>query len=292
VDHEVVALSEGREAYLEALLAMGSAPPQPDLAPAAPFLRRRQLSSRIQSLLKEVTMSKGKLVSCYVLTVAAALATAWFAAVSFPLEASPLVQARQSTASEGVIRVELAPNLSEPLRSNLRARLAAFQGQPYTPESREEILKAAQEVDSTARIMVMSRSETAEGWLVTTFIIAPVAARVTAPTDFPPSSGKRIAVDGIVQQSKLINQPKPQYPPLARQARIQGTVRFSAVIDKDGRVTNLTLVSGHPLLAPAAQDAVRQWVYQPTLLNGQPVEVMTEIDVNFTLAGDTPPPAQ
>ncbi len=94
---------------------------------------------------------------------------------------------------------------------------------------------------------------------------------------------QRIPVGGNVQQAKLINQPKPAYPPLARQARIQGTVRFTAIIGVDGRIQNLTLVSGHPLLVPAAQAAVKQWVYQPTLLNGEPVEVVTQIDVNFTL---------
>ena len=81
---------------------------------------------------------------------------------------------------------------------------------------------------------------------------------------------QRIRVGGNVQQAKLVRQPKPVYPPLARQARIQGTVRFNAIIGRDGTIQNLQLVSGHPLLVPSAQDAVKQWVYQPTLLNGEP----------------------
>lgn len=100
-----------------------------------------------------------------------------------------------------------------------------------------------------------------------------------------PEPPKRIRVGGNVQAARLVNQPKPVYPPLARQARIQGTVRFNAIIGKDGRIENLTLVSGHPLLVPAATAAVKQWVYKPTLLNGEPVEVVTVIDVNFTLTG-------
>lgn len=99
-----------------------------------------------------------------------------------------------------------------------------------------------------------------------------------------PKEVQRIRVGGNVQAAKLVRQPKPVYPPLAKQARIQGTVRFTAIIGRDGTIQNLTLVSGHPLLIPAAQDAVRQWVYQPTLLNGEPVEVVTQIDVNFTLS--------
>jgi protein TonB len=95
---------------------------------------------------------------------------------------------------------------------------------------------------------------------------------------------QRIRVGGNVQQAKLLRKPTPLYPPLAKQARIQGTVRFTAVIGTDGTIRNLQLISGHPLLVPSAQDAVRQWAYQPTLLNGEPVEVITQIDVNFTLS--------
>jgi protein TonB len=65
---------------------------------------------------------------------------------------------------------------------------------------------------------------------------------------------------------------------------VQGTVKFTATISKDGNIENLQLVSGHPLLVNAAKEAVLQWKYKPTLLNGEPVEVITEIIVNFTLS--------
>ena len=87
-----------------------------------------------------------------------------------------------------------------------------------------------------------------------------------------------------MQQTKLISQPRPVYPLEAKQARIQGVVKLNATIAKDGTMQHLEVISGHPMLIPAALDAVRQWVYQPTLLNGQPVEVQTDIDVNFTLS--------
>lgn len=99
-----------------------------------------------------------------------------------------------------------------------------------------------------------------------------------------PVTPKQIRVGGNVQAARLINQPKPSYPPLARQARIQGVVKFNAIIGRDGTIQNLSLISGHPLLVPSATEAVRQWRYQPTLLNGEPVEVVTQIDVNFTLS--------
>ena len=90
---------------------------------------------------------------------------------------------------------------------------------------------------------------------------------------------------GQVEAAKLIYKPTPDYPPLAKMARIQGSVRLEAIIAKDGTIQDLKVLSGHPLLVKAALDAVKQWRYQPTLLNGEPVEVVTEIDVNFTLAG-------
>jgi tetratricopeptide (TPR) repeat protein len=112
------------------------------------------------------------------------------------------------------------------------------------------------------------------------------------PPPPPPGAGsaqaapvpQRIRVGGNVQSSKLVYKPVPLYPAEAKDARIEGTVRFEALIGKDGAIASLTLVSGHPLLVPAATGSVRQWRYDPTLLNGQPVEVLTAIDVNFTLS--------
>ena len=83
---------------------------------------------------------------------------------------------------------------------------------------------------------------------------------------------------------KLRVQPKPTYPPLAKQAHIEGAVKLQALIGKDGTIENLSVISGHPLLVPSALEVVRQWVYEPTMLNGAPVGVDTEIDVNYTLA--------
>jgi protein TonB len=93
-----------------------------------------------------------------------------------------------------------------------------------------------------------------------------------------------IRVGGVVQAAKIVRQVTPVYPPPARQARISGTVRIEAVIGRDGIIQSLQVMRGHPWLAQAALDAVRQWVYRPTLLNGEPVEVLTQIDVNFKLA--------
>ncbi|HLX75252.1 MAG TPA: TonB family protein [Terriglobales bacterium] len=96
---------------------------------------------------------------------------------------------------------------------------------------------------------------------------------------------QRVRVSQGVSQGLLIHRVQPMYPPLARQARIQGTVVLQAEISKDGSIENLRLISGHPMLAPSAIEAVRQWRYKPYFLNGEPVAVETQITVNFTLAG-------
>lgn len=98
-----------------------------------------------------------------------------------------------------------------------------------------------------------------------------------------PKPIRRIVLGGQVVAARAIYAPKPEYPALAKLARIQGVVKMEAVIAKDGTVQELKVLSGHPLLINAAREAVAQWRYQPTLLNGEPVEVATEIDVNFIL---------
>jgi protein TonB len=96
---------------------------------------------------------------------------------------------------------------------------------------------------------------------------------------------QKVRVSQGVAQGLLIHQVKPTYPALARQARIQGQVVLQATIAKDGTIQNLHLMSGHPMLTTAAMEAVKQWRYKPYFLNGEPVEVETQITVNFTLSG-------
>ena len=172
----------------------------------------------------------------------------------------------------------------------------------------------------TASTSVMSRQQVARRYVVPTRWDRPVGTIVDEPGVFIPSVGtgdvgavstvglvgdlaslpppvvvvvppkkveevKRITVGGSVQEARLLRQAKPMYPPLARQARISGEVRLEAVIGFDGTVQQLRVVSGHPLLSGAALEAVRQWQYQATTLNGKPVEVATVISVRFLLGG-------
>jgi protein TonB len=89
-----------------------------------------------------------------------------------------------------------------------------------------------------------------------------------------------------ILEGSILRRVQPLYPPLARNARIQGSVVLAAVISKSGAIENLRVLSGHPMLVPSAIDAVSQWRYRPYILNNEPVEVETQITVNFTLGGN------
>lgn len=107
--------------------------------------------------------------------------------------------------------------------------------------------------------------------------VAPPPARATV---------QKLRVSSGVAQGMLIHQVKPQYPATAKLSRIEGSVALQAVIGKDGSIQNLRVISGHPLLTAAALEAVKQWRYKPYYLNGEPVEVETQIIVNFLLTHD------
>jgi len=110
----------------------------------------------------------------------------------------------------------------------------------------------------------------------------PAAAAHTAPPAENAPAPKRIRISGV-QMARLVHRVEPDYPVLARQMRVAGVVQLEGIIGTDGRLRELRVLSGHPLLARAALDAVRQWIYEPTLLGGDPVEVIAPITVTFRL---------
>jgi protein TonB len=110
----------------------------------------------------------------------------------------------------------------------------------------------------------------------------PQAAPPPKPPE-PPPAPKRVQVSSELQEAKLLAVRRPEYPLGAKMARVQGTVRLRAIIDREGRITDLKVVEGHPLLTPAVLAAVQKWRYSPTILGGEPVEVATEIIVKFRL---------
>jgi protein TonB len=119
-------------------------------------------------------------------------------------------------------------------------------------------------------------------------IIGGIPNAAPPPPPPPPPAKKvetvqRIKVGGNVQGAMIISKPPPVYPQLAKSARVQGVVHLAAIIAKDGTIQELHSLGGPALLIQAAMEAVKRWVYKPTMLNGEPVQVETTIDVNFTL---------
>lgn len=114
--------------------------------------------------------------------------------------------------------------------------------------------------------------------------IVSATSNLSAVPKLVPNTPQRIRISQGVTKGLLIHKEEPVYPSIARAARVQGDVVLSAVIDINGQIQNLQLISGHPMLVPAAIAAVRQWRYKPYLLNGQPVEVETTITVIFSLS--------
>jgi protein TonB len=110
----------------------------------------------------------------------------------------------------------------------------------------------------------------------------------TVPTVVPPPMHATVHLPPVsrIMEGNLIYKVQPDYPPLARQARIQGAVVLQAVISREGTIEKLQVMSGHPMLGPSALAAVKQWRYRPYFLNGEPVEVETQVTVNFILGGE------
>jgi len=173
----------------------------------------------------------------------------------------------------GTLKVLIVNGISEQAKADLLARLPVHEGDTLTREVLDKTVQSVKEFDEHLQIAVDMHNGNA-----LMQISLDEHIRV-GPVETP----KRIRVGGNVQAVNLVTQVKPVYPPEAKQAGVQGTVELQAVIGKDGRVQDIKVLSGHPLLAAAALDAVKNWVYRPTLLNGEPVEVSTTIDVNFTL---------
>ena len=115
-------------------------------------------------------------------------------------------------------------------------------------------------------------------------ILSQTSSLAALPKLAIPASPKRIRVSQGVTKGLLIQKIEPKYPPLAQGARIAGQVLLRAIISKDGDIKELELLSGHPMLAPAAIEAVRQWHYRPYLLNGEPIEIETTVTVTFQLS--------
>jgi outer membrane biosynthesis protein TonB len=386
VDREVVRITENRDCYLDALMAVAAQKIRPDVAPAPLFLKKRHLAARVAAVLQEVSMSKYSKSRLYasVATVCSCLLVAGRLAISlFPfagqaqvvpddpgvtveaggklLHRTPVhVPAGGNAAGAVALEVNLNPKgevtdarvlsgpaelrraalasvldwhyaadsglsqahvtitfnqeapaletpreapwvgtvgslafvgMSPEREAELRSRLSLHEGDSFTIAD-QRIARTVKEFDSHFNVKLTQR-RSGEGLAPDVAILiglmpeqaVPAAPVVALTENFPPPAAgvKRLRISGSVQARNLVSQPHPVYPPLAKQARVQGVVRFNALIGLDGAIKALQLIEGPELLTQTAAEAVKQWVYRPTLLNGDPVEVVTQIDVNFTL---------
>ncbi len=373
VDAQVLRITGSREQYLDALLAAAGHLP-PDLAPAPLFLRKTQLARRVALIVKEVPMSKKRLLSSLAAMCGALVVTARFATLVFPnsapaqeiskgeanlLHRAPIVypplaiekgiegtvivsavlndrgvvtdahvisgpDALRGAALKSVLDWHYSPQAESPveiaidfklpaaspapvpapksppgtikriqfngvspaMRDKVLDKLTVHEGDTVQPGAAPDLNQTIQEVDEHLAANLHETGSDPTELALDIFYRTPVAQSVERPSVVRDVDGnvQRIRVGGNVQATNVIYNPKPSYPVEAKEQRIQGTVKLNAVIGKDGTMLDLQVASGDPALAPSALEAVRQWRYKPTLLNGNPVEVITAIDVNYTLA--------
>jgi TonB family protein len=194
--------------------------------------------------------------------------------INFKLPAAEAMPGTLMAPPEDQARLDrLFIQAPDSIKQKLEGHLPLREGDRITQSALNDLSAALKEVDEHLRVTIHPNADKTGSMIF-------IALNNAGPGEAP----KRIRVGGNAEAANLVQKVTPIYPPEAKANRVQGSVRFTVVIGKDGRVQNVTLVSGDPVLAQAAKDAVQQWVYKPTLLNGDPVEVMTQVDVNFTLS--------
>jgi TonB family protein len=194
--------------------------------------------------------------------------------INFKLPAAEAMPGTLMAPPEDQARLDrLFIQAPDSIKQKLEGHLPLREGDRITQSALNDLSAALKEVDEHLRVTIHPNADKTGSMIF-------IALNSAGPGEAP----KRIRVGGNAEAANLVQKVTPIYPPEAKANRVQGSVRFTVVIGKDGRVQNVTLVSGDPVLAQAAKDAVQQWVYKPTLLNGDPVEVMTQVDVNFTLS--------
>jgi TonB family protein len=181
----------------------------------------------------------------------------------------------------GRIKSIRVAGLPDQLSAELLASLPVHEGDEWNMDALQKASQAVKAFDEHLTMQLTTMERTPSGTTdMSLLIVAPGGQPAQAATAAVPG---RIKVGANVQSALILSKVPPVYPALAKSAGVSGVVQLAAILAKDGTVQELHVLSGPPLLVQAAMDAVKQWVYRPTLLNGNPVEVETNIEINFTL---------
>jgi TonB family protein len=306
VDREAIRLTDSRDPYLRALLAVAGHHIEPDLAPASLFLRKHHLDQRVAAVVrKEIPMSRIRSIACVSLMSSAVVAALWVSVSAFPLQAVPQAtpgqRARVFRSPAGVVEQGAENLLHEPsVPYPAEAIAKRVEGRVVLELSIDDegrvydalVVSGPQELRRAALLTALQWRYSKQMPLpakLAVSILFQLPAPVAQPQRPAATNGdapKRIRVGGAVQHERLVREVTPAYPPLARQARIQGQVQLKVSISTTGAVDFIEVETGHPLLIPAAVEAVKQWEYKPTLLNGVPVAVDTTVRIHFLGEGE------
>ena len=165
----------------------------------------------------------------------------------------------------GVVQNIALSGLPEPTFTEVTQKLRTFKGQKPMLRQMQDAIKDTSWGEKPAEIVVSARADGTSDVLITFYET--------------PSTATRVRIGGNVLAPNLIQQVKPVYPSEAKEIKLQGIVVLEVNIATDGTVSDARVITGHPLLVRPAVDAVRQWVYKPVMLNGQPVEVVSTVTV-------------
>ena len=304
VDREVLRVTGKRGPYLESLLHIASLRGRPAAVPAPLLLRERHLVERVALMLKESAMTRTRLIASLAIAAACLILTGTLAAGWFPLTAPPAaapvpvpapaaqVSPPAQSPEDPVLLNYDNSNLVNFIRtvSNILG-LKPIEIDPDVmgtvtfhsakPLSKSEVKQVFDDVLKKNQAALVKSGDSYR-----VVRLPEPGGTPRAPTPAAKSTQRApLRVGGNVQMSKLIRKVAPLYPEAARSANVEGNVMLDMRIDEAGMVSEVRVIRGHPLLDQAAIDAVRQWRYQPTLLNGEPVPVQTTVSISFSEGG-------
>ena len=297
VDHEVVRLIGNRQPYLDSLLEIAQTRARLKAVPAPLFLRESHFIQRVTLLLKEASMSRTRLLISLAGIAVLLIGTVQIAAAWFPLTGSPIIVEEETVDMKSTpARPIHSPSESDGVVGGSAGGIAG--GIPGGVVGGVAGSKAP--TTTKPDIKVFGTSPTPDGIVggipggvtggtqgdIPGGVVGNLLSNMAKTAPPPPPKPRRrdpIKIGGNFMESKLMRKIEPAYPELAKRTRTQGNVILIVTVDEEGNVADIKVSGGHPLLNDAAVNAVKQWKYSPTLLNGVPVPVITTVTVAFRL---------